>query len=176
MFLRFTSVSTLIAVGLLGTFFAPQPVAAQQGQNLYEWSGHYGRFSAGSSYRSGFGGSYYQAPRSFYATPGSSESAPSRAVGAYQAFYPPPEASGFADADANRPVWVTVRVPSDAAIWFGDTKTVQKGELRYFVSPPVSPGHDYFYEIKAKWTEAGKEVVRIRHVSVRAGDLMNVSF
>jgi uncharacterized protein (TIGR03000 family) len=57
-----------------------------------------------------------------------------------------------------------------------DTKTTQKGELRHFVSPPLTPGRDDFYEIKAKWTEGGKEFTRSRHVTVHAGDVINVSF
>jgi uncharacterized protein (TIGR03000 family) len=44
------------------------------------------------------------------------------------------------------------------------------------VSPPLTPGHEYFYEVKAKWTVDGKEVTRSRRLNVHAGDVTSISF
>jgi uncharacterized protein (TIGR03000 family) len=69
-----------------------------------------------------------------------------------------------------------VKVPADAEVWFGSGKTRQTGELREFVSPELEPGRDYTYEVKARWTENGKEVVRTRTFDVSAGAWLVVDF
>jgi uncharacterized protein (TIGR03000 family) len=74
------------------------------------------------------------------------------------------------------PVSIAVSAPADAAIWFDENKTTQRGALRHFVSPPLIPGRDYHYDILAKWTESGKEVTQSRRITVHAGDVINVSF
>src|SRR5260370_27645314 len=63
-----------------------------------------------------------------------------------------------------KPALIDVLVPADAEIWFDGAKTVQNGEFRQFVSPPLMPGHDFFYEIKARWMENGKKIARSRRV------------
>jgi len=73
-------------------------------------------------------------------------------------------------------VTVNVSVPADAEIWFDGTKTTQTGAARSFVSPPVSPGHDYTYEVKVRWRQNGKAVTRTRRVIVHAGDVINIWF
>jgi uncharacterized protein (TIGR03000 family) len=163
----------LIAAGVLGALLTAEPAAAQN-EGYAKFAKESGRSSSGT-----YGGQYFTRPGFFYSTPTYSEPAPSGYVSGYRAFYPPLAGTEFTDVSApavNRGVWITVRVPWDATIWFDDTRTTQKGELRYFVSPPLTPGRDFFYEIKAKWTEDGKEVTRSRQVTVHAGDVINVSF
>jgi uncharacterized protein (TIGR03000 family) len=67
-----------------------------------------------------------------------------------------------------------VRVPADAQLSFDGTPTQQTGPQREFVSPTLTPGQDYTYEIKARWTEDGKTVDRTRTVHVRANDWISV--
>jgi uncharacterized protein (TIGR03000 family) len=69
-----------------------------------------------------------------------------------------------------------VHVPADAQIWFEGSKTGQHGDLRTFVSPPLEPGRKFGYDIRARWTEAGKEIDETQHVSVRAGEHVQVEF
>jgi uncharacterized protein (TIGR03000 family) len=71
-------------------------------------------------------------------------------------------------------VTVNVSVPADAEIWFDGNKTRQTGPARSFVSPPITPGHDYAYVLKARWLENGKEVTQTRRVIVHAGDVINL--
>jgi uncharacterized protein (TIGR03000 family) len=92
---------------------------------------------------------------------------------------PPSEfrsADSYASAAPMQPnqVALEVRVPADAEIFVDGAKTVQKGTLRRFVSPPIPPGPRYTYEIKAKWMEGGREVSQIRKLNVRAGDRLSV--
>ena len=74
------------------------------------------------------------------------------------------------------PVHIEVRVPAGAEIWFDDEKTVQAGTVRLFVSPPLPPGRDYTYEVRARWREDGSEVTQSRRVTVRAGQQVSVTF
>jgi uncharacterized protein (TIGR03000 family) len=56
------------------------------------------------------------------------------------------------------------------------TKTAQTGTARSFVSPPVTPEHDYTYEVKTRWRGNGKEVTQTRRILVHAGDVINLWF
>jgi uncharacterized protein (TIGR03000 family) len=71
---------------------------------------------------------------------------------------------------------IRVIVPPDAKVWFGNTATQQTGAVRHFESPELTTGKDYTYDIKAQWTEEGKEVTRTRQVNVRAGSYFSVDF
>lgn len=69
----------------------------------------------------------------------------------------------------DRSAHLQIRVPEDAQIWFDGEKTDKTGTLRQFVSPPLDPGRDYAYDVRARWTEDGREVDRSERVTVRAG-------
>jgi uncharacterized protein (TIGR03000 family) len=74
-------------------------------------------------------------------------------------------------------VTLEVTVPNPAAEVFvegGRTRSV--GKTRTFISPPLETGTRYTYEVKARWTEDGKEVEQTRRVPVRAGDRVQVDF
>jgi len=73
-------------------------------------------------------------------------------------------------------VTVDVRVPPDATIWFGDSKTSQTGSTRTFISPPLEPGKVFAYDIHAQWTEGDKVVNRTKEVKVQAGQRVEVNF
>ena len=68
------------------------------------------------------------------------------------------------------PVYLEVLVPPAAEIIIEGAKTTQTGSRRLFVSPPLKSGQNYTYELKAKWTENGKEMNPSRKVPVRAGE------
>jgi uncharacterized protein (TIGR03000 family) len=71
---------------------------------------------------------------------------------------------------------VSVKVPADAQVWFDDTQTTSTGPVRQFDSPPLSPGSQYSYEIRARWNDNGHEVTQTQHIGVTAGAHVNVSF
>jgi uncharacterized protein (TIGR03000 family) len=86
------------------------------------------------------------------------------------AFYPPENGSMRA-----RPVLLVVRAPADAEIVIEGAKTMAKGTVRQFISPPLEPGRHYTYEIKAKWMDNGREVTRTQKLDdVRPGARLNV--
>ncbi|HEY7159215.1 MAG TPA: TIGR03000 domain-containing protein [Gemmataceae bacterium] len=63
---------------------------------------------------------------------------------------------------------LTIIVPEGAELWFNGTKTSQTGTRREFDTPPLTPGQDFKYTIKSRWTEGGKPMEVTHAVQVRA--------
>ncbi len=57
-----------------------------------------------------------------------------------------PVASEAPSADVT--AHIQVRAPAEAEIWFGDHKT--PGTVREFISPPLPPGQEFVYEVRAR--------------------------
>jgi uncharacterized protein (TIGR03000 family) len=90
----------------------------------------------------------------------------------YGADYVPPAAAPRTDNTA----LVRVQVPPGAEIWFDGEKTQQTGAFREFVSPPLAPGSNFVYQIKARWAQDGRTVEQTRDVTVRANVVTDVDF
>jgi uncharacterized protein (TIGR03000 family) len=73
-------------------------------------------------------------------------------------------------------VILNVRVPANADIWFNGVKTYLTGASREFVSPPLTPGQEGTYDLRARWEEDVQQVERTRRVTVRAGDRLSINF
>ena len=71
---------------------------------------------------------------------------------------------------------VLIIVAEDAELWFDGTATSQKGRQRVFFSPPLTPGKDYTYEIKARWMQDGKVVEEVRSAQVQASAWQQIDF
>lgn len=70
---------------------------------------------------------------------------------------------------------IDVKVPAGARLWFQGTETRQRGDDRFFESPPLEAGKSYRYEVKAEWTDDnGEKVERTRTLHVRAGTRVSV--
>jgi uncharacterized protein (TIGR03000 family) len=72
------------------------------------------------------------------------------------------------------PVILVVRLPAGAKLEIEDTPTKSTGEVRTYRSPPLAPGKNYTYSLKATWKEGDKDMVRERTVPVHAGEVVNV--
>jgi uncharacterized protein (TIGR03000 family) len=85
-----------------------------------------------------------------------------------------------ADAPPSEPAdgraHMQVLVPADATVWFDGNPTTQRGEQRTFESPALTPGHDYQYEIRARWTDNGRTVDQTRTIVVHANARVGVDF
>jgi uncharacterized protein (TIGR03000 family) len=65
---------------------------------------------------------------------------------------------------------IDVKVPASAEVWVEGALTHQTGTLRHFVSPSLTPGQEFAYDIRARWTDENGQVVdQTRHVQVHAG-------
>jgi uncharacterized protein (TIGR03000 family) len=158
----------LAAIGLAALFVAsPSPAAAQYfaryngwvspayrvgwgRYRLYDWS-VYPRF-----YRRDLRTVYYYP---VVTTPSYS----------YTAFYPSDQA-----VDTNT-VTLRMHVPTEARVWIEDVATTTGGADRSFVSPPLTPGRDYVYHIRAQWEENGRTMERKREFTVHAGDRIDLN-
>src|SRR5207237_417486 len=83
---------------------------------------------------------------------------------------PPPRAEPSAG------VQIDVWVPAHAEIWFDGDKTSRTGALRQFECPPLPPGQDFHYDVRAVWKENGKVIDQTRTLTVQAGDRLIVNF
>jgi uncharacterized protein (TIGR03000 family) len=95
--------------------------------------------------------------------------------GACLSAYPSDNAAPASVTDRNSAL-IAVRVPANAEIWFDGEKTSQTGSEREFVSPPLTPGRTFSYDVRARWRDNGRTVDRTRHVDVRAGQRQKVDF
>jgi uncharacterized protein (TIGR03000 family) len=62
-------------------------------------------------------------------------------------------------------------LPEDALIWFNDHPTTSRGMVRYFESPPLTSGKEYFYTARLVWHENGKWVSKTERVPIGAGQM-----
>src|SRR5262249_6605120 len=69
---------------------------------------------------------------------------------------------------------VTVKLPGDAQLWFEDKPTKAVGPVRNFQTPPLTPGHTYEYEVRARWTENGQQTTQTQTVKVAPGGQVNL--
>jgi uncharacterized protein (TIGR03000 family) len=129
----------------------------------YHHGGYYpGIYLGLGGYGYGYGPSYY--PDYSYGEPGSSY------------YYAPSVLPPAPTQDTTRAL-IEVRVPAEAEIWFEGDKTSQTGSVRQFVTPPVTPGKMFTYDIRARWTGAdGKPVDLQRSVQFQAGQRLTVDF
>jgi len=77
------------------------------------------------------------------------------------------------------PTWhangtITILVPDQAQVWFGDIPTSVQGSTRSFQLPALDSGRDYTYTIRAKWMENGREHDQTKVVTFRAGQSFTV--
>lgn len=71
---------------------------------------------------------------------------------------------------------VIVRVPSNAKVLFDGTRTQQTGARRPFITPRLSPGRTYTYELKVEIDRDGRVLSDTRQVSVKAGQTVEIDF
>jgi uncharacterized protein (TIGR03000 family) len=130
------------------------------------YRGYYPNFYGGYGYYSPYyyGGSSYVP--SYDVTPDyAADTYAPPATGSYQSMYTP-----------NLTAHVTVNVPADAKVWFDGTPTKSTGAVREFVTPPLTLGTQYSYEIRAQWTEDGHEVTQSQKVQFSSGEQAEVKF
>jgi uncharacterized protein (TIGR03000 family) len=147
--------------------------------SYYSYSYPYSSYNYSSPYTYSYNpynyGSTYYTPSAYYTAPTMSSNAYVSGTGSSgtpsttQAFYPP-------NSQGNMPAIIDVQVPADAQLWFDGESTSQTGGERTFRSPPLEQGQNYSYEVKARWSDNGKDVERSRRVRIHAGERVLVNF
>jgi uncharacterized protein (TIGR03000 family) len=80
----------------------------------------------------------------------------------------------YADISTTR---LTIAAPKDAEVWVEGTKLGSGSSIREFNTPPLDPGRQYRYTIRAKWVDAdGQTVTQAQDVSFSAGSGVIVRF
>jgi uncharacterized protein (TIGR03000 family) len=126
-----------------------------------------GAASSSPSYSGSYGAGY------IFSSSGPSYPSPSYSYGSFS----PEQTTGYyGSAAEERAAVIDVRLPADAVILFGGQKTTATGAERSFISPPLTPGKEYVYEVSVRWHQGGREVTRTRTLSVRAGERLKVAF
>jgi uncharacterized protein (TIGR03000 family) len=103
-------------------------------------------------------------------------------VGTLQPGQPMPQQQGYRsyyrvptpDAPAGT-VLLNVQVPADAKVWIEGQETKQTGPSRQFVTPTLTQGQQYTYEVKAQWNEGSQKITRTRRVPVQAGQGVTIN-
>src|SRR5262249_29207476 len=157
----FSAIALLIVAG---------PAKAQQGWPINGSNWSFGGSSSGySSYSPSYSTGGDTTPQTAYysnygdysaplRTPGGAVvrypyTTPGQPVSSYQSFYN----AGIMPGD--RPALINVRVPAQAELWIDDVPmNTTTGAFRQFQSQPLEPGFKYYYQVRARWTENGKQV------------------
>ena len=79
---------------------------------------------------------------------------------------PPPGGAVVAPS----PGTIVVELPADATLRFDGEPTTSISERRVFITPPLKPGREYHYELRAEADREGHVVSVTRTVAVRAGE------
>ena len=132
------------------------------------------RSASGSSGGSRSGGYFYAYPVYYQAVFPSYAGTPTPA---YYASNPADNdyAYGASTEMWNNAVLLNLRVSANAEVWLEGSKTAQAGSFRSFVIPPLDPGRDYSYQIRARWMEDGRAIEQTRAVTIRAGDRLTLN-
>jgi uncharacterized protein (TIGR03000 family) len=78
-------------------------------------------------------------------------------------------------APASNTAHLRIRVPaSQAELWLNGVRTKQTAGFQQYQTPLMTPGQTYAYEIRARWTDNGRTVERVRTVHVRANEQVNI--
>jgi uncharacterized protein (TIGR03000 family) len=85
-----------------------------------------------------------------------------------------PISRGAADDAAT--ATVVIKLPADAKLYFDDRPTKQVGAERTYVTPELTPGKEYAYQVKIEYTQDGRIMTQTKSVSVRAGQTSRVEF
>jgi len=64
---------------------------------------------------------------------------------------------------------IQVRLPAGATFYANDREMPVSSTNPVFVTPPLEPGKDYFYDFKVIVRREGKTVIRTKRVAIRPG-------
>jgi uncharacterized protein (TIGR03000 family) len=69
-----------------------------------------------------------------------------------------------------------VIVPPNAVVWVAGERTTLTGPARDFLTPPLTPGRDYVYRVRARWMTESGPTEEMREVRIRANQTSEVDF
>jgi uncharacterized protein (TIGR03000 family) len=172
-------VSIRVGTPYYGYAYGYAPAYYSYGYFPYSWgyaSPYVGGYVYSPSYLSGYYGTYipptyspspgyYSSPPTTYSYSASPDTSPYYSYGA------------MPSAGTRDTALLNVRLPApNAEIWVQGQPTQQRGTWREYISPRLNPDQNYVYDVRARWTENGREVERTRSVPVQANGIATVDF
>lgn len=88
----------------------------------------------------------------------------------------PIKAAPAKQAQATAPATIVVSVPENAKLTIDDNATTSTSAQRTFVTPALTAGKSYHYNVKVEYVQDGKPVVATKKVDVVAGNETKVNF
>jgi len=96
-------------------------------------------------------------------------------AGQYTSFYS--AASNYSESQVPRTAALFhVQVAPDAKITFSGHETKETGHHREFVTPALEENQVFYYNIRAQWTDNGRNIDRTNKILVRPGDRIRIDF
>jgi uncharacterized protein (TIGR03000 family) len=71
---------------------------------------------------------------------------------------------------------ISLQFPAGAAFFVNDQAIPLLSPAASFVTPPLEPGRDYYYDFKVNVVQDGKTATRIKRVTVRAGAVVRLGY
>jgi uncharacterized protein (TIGR03000 family) len=75
-----------------------------------------------------------------------------------------------------RPARITVNLPTDARLYIDNVFCPLTSSTRSFPTPPLQPGREFSYTLRAEVTRDGQTRVQSQRITVGAGRQVNVEF
>ena len=96
----------------------------------------------------------------------------------YPKDYPEDEQSLYGMQPGSGHARIGVFVPDGAEVWVGGEEPAAQSapRLRDYITPKLTPGPDYHYEVRACWRQKGRTVDQTRTVAVHANGWVSVDF
>jgi len=140
------------------------------GTPYYSGGAYRGGYGYGAPYGYNYGYAPYYGSQSYYYTAPATVYVPP--VTTYQSSYYPPIAY-----QPDNTATIEVVVPAGAQLWIDGNSTSQTGTVRYFTTPPLTPGQTFTYDVRASWPDSsGAPATQQRTVQVQAGQQSVVNF
>jgi uncharacterized protein (TIGR03000 family) len=71
---------------------------------------------------------------------------------------------------------VNVRLPADAVLWLNGQRMRGTGAERDFISPELTEGETYAYQVKARWLQDGRPKEETIEAKVHTNKTMTIRF
>jgi len=71
---------------------------------------------------------------------------------------------------------ISLQLPVGAVLFANDRAIPLLSSTGSFVTPPLEPGKDYYYDFKVNVLQDGKTVTRIKRVTVHAGEVVRLGY
>jgi uncharacterized protein (TIGR03000 family) len=180
--------SAFLALSVAGVLWSPSSASARPrgggGGRAYYGGGYgygYGGYRPGGYYGSGYGYGYgYGRPAYYYGRPyyySNSDAYPDYVTTVEPSTLISSTSSYRADAPADDRASITVQIPADSAdIWIQGEQSTQTQSRQAYLSPPLTPGKTYYYEVRARWRERDRTRDETRNFAIVPGRPVVVDF